>query len=145
SNPKSQIFVTEDCDDGSRHEENLVVACSNEEIIKYPTQSATNEISEISAEDGSNLKEFLDVLSVEESDTTGPIMAVEDEENNFDSVLKDVGGIVYHKGDDTRANVGMKHGLRRNSNISGLISIHIFQHVELLADRHEKIVVQRKV
>ncbi|GKB71725.1 hypothetical protein Tco_0933137 [Tanacetum coccineum] len=58
--------------------------------------------------------------------------------NRFDSVLNDVGGIMYRKGDDTRADVGLKHGLRRNSYISGLISIHIFQHVELLADRHEK-------
>ena len=33
-----------------------------------------------------------------------------DEEHNFDSVLNDVGGIVYGKGDDTWADVGLKHG-----------------------------------
>nr|GEZ78673.1 hypothetical protein [Tanacetum cinerariifolium] len=77
SNPKSQIFVTEDCDDGSRPEEqHLVVACSDEEIVKFPTQPATTEIS---GEDGSNLEEFSNVLTVEETDITGPIMALEDE------------------------------------------------------------------
>ncbi|GJZ49333.1 transposon ty3-I gag-pol polyprotein, partial [Tanacetum coccineum] len=50
SNPKSQIFVTEDCDDGSRPEEqHLVVPCSDEEIVK------------------------------EKADIIEPIMAVEDE------------------------------------------------------------------
>ncbi|GJU44608.1 hypothetical protein Tco_1201874 [Tanacetum coccineum] len=49
-NPKSQIFVTDDCDDGSRPEEqHLVVPCSDEEIVK------------------------------EEADIIGSIMAVEDE------------------------------------------------------------------
>ena len=76
SNPKSQIFVNEDCEDGSTPKEKLVVACSNEEIVKYPTQPATTEIS---GEDGSNLEEFLDLLTVEEAVVTGPIMAVEDE------------------------------------------------------------------
>ncbi|GJY26615.1 transposon ty3-I gag-pol polyprotein [Tanacetum coccineum] len=77
SNPKSQIFVTEDCDDGSRPEEqHLVVPCSNEETVKFPTQPATTEISE---EDGSNLEEFLNVVTMEEDDITGPIMAVKDE------------------------------------------------------------------
>ncbi|GJR03963.1 hypothetical protein Tco_0526947 [Tanacetum coccineum] len=159
----------------------MVVACSDEKIVKYPKQPATTKISEISAEDGSNLEEFLDVLSVKEANTTGPVMAVEDEpimglgsypninkedndeqgkeekgvdnffkvgsdeENSFDSVLNDVGGIMYRKGDDTRADVGLKHGLRRNLYISGLISIHIFQHVELLADRHEKRVQSMKM
>ncbi|GJZ78385.1 ion channel DMI1 isoform X1 [Tanacetum coccineum] len=46
SNLKSQIFVTEDCDDGSRSEENLV---SDAEIVKIPTQPATTEKS---SEDG---------------------------------------------------------------------------------------------
>ena len=32
-----------------------------------------------------------------------------DEENNFDSVWNDVGGIAYGKGDDTWADVGLKH------------------------------------
>ncbi|GJX94498.1 zinc finger BED domain-containing protein RICESLEEPER 2 [Tanacetum coccineum] len=76
ANPKSQIFVTKDCDDGSRPEEHLVVSCSDEDIVKYPTQPATTEISR---EDGSNLEQFLDVLTVEEADITEPIMAVEDE------------------------------------------------------------------
>ncbi|GJT03335.1 hypothetical protein Tco_0824504 [Tanacetum coccineum] len=44
SNSKSQIFVTEDCDDGSRPEETLVVASSDEEIVKFPTQPAITEI-----------------------------------------------------------------------------------------------------
>nr|GEU38684.1 transposon Ty3-I Gag-Pol polyprotein [Tanacetum cinerariifolium] len=53
SNPKSHIFVTEDCDDGSRPEEqHLVVPCSDEEIVKFPTQHVTTEIS---GEDGLNI------------------------------------------------------------------------------------------
>ncbi|GJW34524.1 hypothetical protein Tco_0054556 [Tanacetum coccineum] len=76
ANPKSQIFVTKDCDDGSRPEEHLVVSCSDEDIVKYPTQPATTKIN---GEDGSNLEQFLDVLTVEEADITEPIMAVEDE------------------------------------------------------------------
>nr|GFA30936.1 transposon Ty3-I Gag-Pol polyprotein [Tanacetum cinerariifolium] len=72
-----QIFVTEDCDDGSRPEEqNLVVPCSNEKIVKFLTQPATTEIN---GEDGSNLEEFSNVLTVEEADITIPIMAVDDE------------------------------------------------------------------
>ena len=76
SNPNSQIFVTEDCDDESTPEENLVVACSDDESVKHPTQAATIKIR---SEDGSNLEEFLDVLTVEEAHITRPIMAVEDE------------------------------------------------------------------
>nr|GEX54901.1 RNA-directed DNA polymerase [Tanacetum cinerariifolium] len=76
-NPKSQIFVTEDCDDGSTPEEqHLVVLCSEKEIVKFPTQPATTEIS---GDNGSNLKDFLIVLTREEVDIIGPIMAVEDE------------------------------------------------------------------
>nr|GEV08136.1 hypothetical protein [Tanacetum cinerariifolium] len=77
SNPKSQIFVTEDCDDGSRpKEQHLVVPCSDEEIVKFPRQHA---ITKINGDDGSNLEEFLNVLTTEEADITRPIMAVEDE------------------------------------------------------------------
>ncbi|GJT80240.1 hypothetical protein Tco_1054582 [Tanacetum coccineum] len=77
SNPKSQIFVTKDCNDGSRPEEqHMVVPCSDDEIVKFPTQLATTGIS---GEDGSNLEEFLNVLTVEKVDITRPIMAVEDE------------------------------------------------------------------
>ncbi|GJS97980.1 hypothetical protein Tco_0819150 [Tanacetum coccineum] len=77
SNPKSQIFIPKDCVDGSRPEEqHLVVPCSDEEIVKFSTQHVTTEIS---GEDGSYLDEFLNVLTVEEVDITGPIMAVEDE------------------------------------------------------------------
>ncbi|GKB76291.1 RNA-directed DNA polymerase, partial [Tanacetum coccineum] len=76
-NPKSNIFVTKDCDDGSRPEEqHLVVSYSDEEIVKFLTQPA---IIEISGEDGSNLKDFLNVLTVKEAYITRPIMAVEDE------------------------------------------------------------------
>nr|GEV48978.1 RNA-directed DNA polymerase [Tanacetum cinerariifolium] len=75
SNPKSQIFVTEDCDDGSRpeeqHEQHLVVSCSDEEIVKFPTQPTPTKIS---GEDGSNLEEFLNVLIIEEADITRPVM-----------------------------------------------------------------------
>ncbi|GKE15209.1 RNA-directed DNA polymerase, partial [Tanacetum coccineum] len=75
--PESHIFVTEDYDDGSRPEEQpLVVSCSDEEIVKFPTQPA---ITKINGEDGSNLEEFLNILTVKEADITGPIMAVEDE------------------------------------------------------------------
>ncbi|GJW36452.1 hypothetical protein Tco_0059372 [Tanacetum coccineum] len=77
SNPKLQIFVTKDCDDGTRPEEqHLMFPCSDEEIVKFPTQPATTKIS---GEDGSNLEEFLNVLTVKEADITEPIMAVEDE------------------------------------------------------------------
>ncbi|GKE60086.1 hypothetical protein Tco_1510453, partial [Tanacetum coccineum] len=75
--PKSQIFVTKDCDDGSRPEEqHLVVPCSDEEIVKFPTQLA---ITEISRDNGSNLEDFLIVLTREEADVIIPIMAVEEE------------------------------------------------------------------
>nr|GEV02998.1 transposon Ty3-I Gag-Pol polyprotein [Tanacetum cinerariifolium] len=61
SNPKSQIFVTKDCDDRSRPEEqHLVVPCYDEEIVKFPTQHATTEISR---DNGSNLEDFLIVLT----------------------------------------------------------------------------------
>ncbi|GJX62721.1 hypothetical protein Tco_0295621 [Tanacetum coccineum] len=77
SNPKSQIFVTEDCDDGSRpKEQHLVVPCSEGKIVKFPTQLATTEIR---GDNGSNLEDFLIVLTREEADIIGPIMAVEDE------------------------------------------------------------------
>ncbi|GKD50325.1 hypothetical protein Tco_1279301 [Tanacetum coccineum] len=77
SNPKSQIFATEDCDDGSRPEEqHLVVLFFDEKIVKFPTQPATTEISR---EDGSNLEGFLIVLTREEVDIIRPIMAVEEE------------------------------------------------------------------
>ncbi|GJT11759.1 hypothetical protein Tco_0858801 [Tanacetum coccineum] len=63
--------------DGSRPEEqHLVVSYSDEEIVKFLTQPA---IIEISGEDGSNLKDFLNVLTVKEAYITRPIMAVEDE------------------------------------------------------------------
>ncbi|GJT40554.1 hypothetical protein Tco_0940419 [Tanacetum coccineum] len=74
SNPTSKISVTKDCDDGSRLEEHLAVPCLDGEIVKYPTQPATTEIS---GEDESNLE--LDVLTVEEADITGLIMIVEGE------------------------------------------------------------------
>ncbi|GJW66699.1 RNA-directed DNA polymerase [Tanacetum coccineum] len=77
SNPKSQIFVTKDCDDGSRPEEQqIVVPCSDEEIVKFPTQPATTEIS---GDNDSNLEDFLIVLTREEADIIRPIMAVEEE------------------------------------------------------------------
>ncbi|GJS39706.1 RNA-directed DNA polymerase [Tanacetum coccineum] len=77
SNPKSHIFVTKDCDDGSRPEEqHLVVSCADEEIVMLLTQPA---IIEISGEDGSNLEDFLNVLTMEEADITGQIIEVEDE------------------------------------------------------------------
>ncbi|GJT03457.1 RNA-directed DNA polymerase [Tanacetum coccineum] len=77
SNPKSHIFATEDCDDGLRPEEqHLVVLCFDKEIVKFPTQPATTEISE---EDGSNLEDFFIVLTREDVDIIRPIMAVEEE------------------------------------------------------------------
>ncbi|GJV13189.1 transposon ty3-I gag-pol polyprotein [Tanacetum coccineum] len=80
SNPKSQIFVTEYYDDGSRPEEqHLVVPCFDEEIVKFSTQHATTEISEGY---GSNLEEFSNVLTVEEVDITRPIK--EDVSNDLD-------------------------------------------------------------
>ncbi|GKD03634.1 hypothetical protein Tco_1178608 [Tanacetum coccineum] len=72
SNFKSQIFITEDCDDGSR----LVVACSDEEIVKSPTQLA---ITEKSSEDGGNLEELILTSAVDKGDFTGPILAVKED------------------------------------------------------------------
>ncbi|GKC99632.1 hypothetical protein Tco_1169907 [Tanacetum coccineum] len=47
-----EIFVTDDCDDRSRPEEqHLVVQCFNEEIVKFSTQPATTEISGEDVED----------------------------------------------------------------------------------------------
>ncbi|GJS31647.1 hypothetical protein Tco_0492267 [Tanacetum coccineum] len=67
----------EDCDDGSRpKEQHLVVPYSDEEIVKVLTQPATTEIS---GDNGSNLEDFLIVLTREEADIIGPIMTVEDE------------------------------------------------------------------
>ncbi|GJZ41854.1 putative nucleotidyltransferase, ribonuclease H [Tanacetum coccineum] len=57
-------------------EEYLVVPCSDEKIVKFSTQPATTKISR---EDGSNLEEFSNVLTVKEADITGLIMAAEDE------------------------------------------------------------------
>ncbi|GKF99764.1 hypothetical protein Tco_0301455, partial [Tanacetum coccineum] len=63
--------------DGSRQgEPHLVVPCSDEEIVKFPTQLATTEIS---GDNGSNLEDFLIVLTREEADIIGPILAIEDE------------------------------------------------------------------
>nr|GFC57649.1 RNA-directed DNA polymerase [Tanacetum cinerariifolium] len=63
------------CQEG-KEEQHLVVPCSYEEIVKFPTQPATTEINR---EDGSNLKEFLNVFTMKEADIIGPIMVVEDE------------------------------------------------------------------
>ncbi|GKA98319.1 hypothetical protein Tco_0826256 [Tanacetum coccineum] len=52
-------------DDGSR----LVVACSDEEIVKSPTQLA---ITEKSSEDGGNLEELILTSAVDKGDFTGP-------------------------------------------------------------------------
>ncbi|GKB16425.1 hypothetical protein Tco_0850348, partial [Tanacetum coccineum] len=57
-------------------EQHLVVPCSDDEIVKFPTQPV---ITEISREEGSNLEEFSNVLTVEEADIARPIMAVDDE------------------------------------------------------------------
>ncbi|GJU71969.1 transposon ty3-I gag-pol polyprotein [Tanacetum coccineum] len=66
-----------DCDDGSRPEEqHLVVPCFDEEIVKFPTQRATTEIS---GDNGSNLEDFMIVLTREEADIIKPIMTVKEE------------------------------------------------------------------
>ncbi|GJV50101.1 hypothetical protein Tco_1440313 [Tanacetum coccineum] len=66
-----------DCDEGSRPEEqHLVVSCYDEEIVKFPTQPATTEIS---GDNGSNLEDFLIVLTREEADIIRLIMVVEEE------------------------------------------------------------------
>nr|GEZ40988.1 transposon Ty3-I Gag-Pol polyprotein [Tanacetum cinerariifolium] len=49
---------------------------SDEEIVKFPTQPATTEISR---DNGSHLEDFLIVLTKEEAVNTGPIMPIEDE------------------------------------------------------------------
>ncbi|GJW17389.1 transposon ty3-I gag-pol polyprotein, partial [Tanacetum coccineum] len=53
----------------------MLVPCFDEEIVNFPTQPATTEISR---DNGSNLEEFLNVLTMEEADITGLIMTVED-------------------------------------------------------------------
>nr|GEY37531.1 uncharacterized mitochondrial protein AtMg00810-like [Tanacetum cinerariifolium] len=60
----------------TRPEENLVVASSDEEIVKFPAQRA---ITELSGEDGSNLEVISEVLTRDEADITGGVMAVADE------------------------------------------------------------------
>ncbi|GJW27254.1 hypothetical protein Tco_0041065 [Tanacetum coccineum] len=60
------------CNDGSR----LAVACSDEEIIKSPTQPATTEKS---SEDGGNLEELILTSAVDKGDFTGPILAVKED------------------------------------------------------------------
>ncbi|GJS67460.1 hypothetical protein Tco_0682024 [Tanacetum coccineum] len=70
------IGCAKEVEEWEKPEEHLMVSCLDEEIVKFPTQHATTEIS---GEDGSNLEEFLDVLIVEEANITRPIMAVEDE------------------------------------------------------------------
>nr|GEZ74376.1 transposon Ty3-I Gag-Pol polyprotein [Tanacetum cinerariifolium] len=61
-----------DCDDGSRPEEHhLVVPCSNEEIVKFPTQPATTKIS------GDNEDEPLMMLG------SGPNIIKEDFSNDL--------------------------------------------------------------
>ncbi|GJS70080.1 ribosomal RNA-processing protein 8 [Tanacetum coccineum] len=65
-----------DCDDGSRPEEQqIVVPCSDEEIVKFPTQPVTTEISR---DNDSNLEDFLIVLTREEADIIRPIMESND-------------------------------------------------------------------
>ncbi|GJR21672.1 hypothetical protein Tco_0970199 [Tanacetum coccineum] len=61
------------CDDGLRPEEHLVVPCSAEEIVKFPTQP------EKIGEDYGHLEEFQDVLTKDEVDITGSLITVEDE------------------------------------------------------------------
>ncbi|GJZ65654.1 hypothetical protein Tco_0622350 [Tanacetum coccineum] len=93
SNPKSQIFVIEDCDDGSRKEEHLVVPCSDEEIVKFPTQPATTEKS---SEDGGNLEELILTSAMDKGDFTGPILAVkEDFGQNLLTVVAPVAAVAH--------------------------------------------------
>ncbi|GJW47616.1 hypothetical protein Tco_0079262 [Tanacetum coccineum] len=59
-----------------QEEQHLVVPCSDEEFVKFPTQPATTEII---GDNGINLENFFIVLTREEADIIRPIMAVEDE------------------------------------------------------------------
>ncbi|GJV61756.1 hypothetical protein Tco_1467856 [Tanacetum coccineum] len=62
SNPKSHIFVTKDCDDGSRPEEqHLVVSCADEEIVMLLTQLP--KVENKWRKYGSNFGDFLNVLT----------------------------------------------------------------------------------
>nr|GEU77647.1 hypothetical protein [Tanacetum cinerariifolium] len=101
-----------------------------DEKVFENTRSVSKEVNDEQGKEEKGVARFLEVCTDEQN-------------NNSGSVLNDVGGIMYGKG-DTWADVELKNGLRRNPDISALISIHIFQHVELLADRHEKKVVQRR-
>ncbi|GJY48823.1 hypothetical protein Tco_0438779 [Tanacetum coccineum] len=69
-------ILNEDCDDGSRKEEHVVVPCSDEEIVKSPTQPATTEKS---SEDGGNLEELILTSAVDKGKFTGPILAVKED------------------------------------------------------------------
>ncbi|GKF26776.1 hypothetical protein Tco_0082670 [Tanacetum coccineum] len=51
----------------------MVVSCSAEEIVKFPTQP------EKIGEDCGHLEEFQDVLTGDEVDIMGPLITVEDE------------------------------------------------------------------
>ncbi|GJW81562.1 hypothetical protein Tco_0145537 [Tanacetum coccineum] len=57
-------------------------ACFDEEIVKFPTQPATTEIS---GDNGSNLEDFLIVLTREEADIIRPIMTVKEEPPSHDA------------------------------------------------------------
>nr|GEV64407.1 RNA-directed DNA polymerase [Tanacetum cinerariifolium] len=85
---------------------------------RFPTQPATTEIS---GEDGSNLEEFSNVLTVVEADITIPIMAVDDEPlmmlGSVPNIIKedfsnDLNG--QHSANERRSNDTILELLKRN-------------------------------
>ncbi|GKD09769.1 hypothetical protein Tco_1189454 [Tanacetum coccineum] len=76
-NTNRKFTGCDNCDDGSRPEEqHIVVSCFDEEIVKFPTQPTTTEIS---GDNGSNLEDFMIVLTREEGDIIKPIMTIKEE------------------------------------------------------------------
>nr|GEZ69828.1 hypothetical protein [Tanacetum cinerariifolium] len=69
--PLKKYAISIDCDDGSRKKEQLVVPCSDEEIVKSPTQHA---ITEKNSEYGGNLKDLILTSVVDKGDFTRLIL-----------------------------------------------------------------------
>ncbi|GJY94832.1 hypothetical protein Tco_0511193 [Tanacetum coccineum] len=132
----------------------MMAICSDKENVKFPTQPAITEMSE---EDGSNLEELLDVLTVEEADITGPIMAVVDEplmmlgsdpniiKEDFSNELDGKHSEDKSRGQERRTwNPGITYRQSGRNILSGLI-YNVSQHFELLAYRLAKRIFQRRL